>query len=219
MGPVYLVSFLTPGLLATCTDADHNPRTSFLPSMACTVLGGGWGDLINFSNIHLRALALEKIPGEIHRAKAQGLSLEVWLLTHVQASWLIILASFWGSRKSPAFENLLLLFPSHSSRRSQRTTPQLLGKDRSPLLRAGGHAHQHGDTQTHDAGQAKEFSLCAWRKYSDRAAAAAAAGLLFLLFHVLLPIHSGNPIPDFPTCLNKFQKKSGSQIVFLAKSI
>lgn len=124
MGPVYLVSFLTPGLLATCTDADHNPRTSFLPSMACTVLGGGWGDLINFSNIHLRALALEKIPGEIHRAKAQGLSLEVWLLTHVQASWLIILASFWGSRKSPAFENLLLLFPSHSSRRSQRTTPQ-----------------------------------------------------------------------------------------------
>lgn len=101
-GTVYLVSGLTLGPLAAGTDADPTRGTGFLPSVVRSGPRVFANSLIDFSNIRLLALALEKLKGALagqRRAASGGLAPH----THVQAVWLIFFASFRRKRSVSSF--------------------------------------------------------------------------------------------------------------------
>lgn len=112
------MSGLTPGPLEASTDADPTLGTRFHPSVVRSGPRVFANNLIDFCNIHMLSLALEKLNGRLvgQRAEASG---ELAPLTHPDC-----LTDYHGFFPEEA-ESLWLLkiycfnFPASMSRRSQ----------------------------------------------------------------------------------------------------
>lgn len=116
-GTLYLVG-LTPGLLEAGTDADPTPRTRCHPSIVLTGLHVFANNLIDFCNIHMLVLVLEKLKRRLvgQRAEASG-----GLTPHTHSHCLTDYHGFFPEEA----ESLRLLkiycfnFPASMSRRHQ----------------------------------------------------------------------------------------------------
>lgn len=99
-GAVYLVSGLTPGPLEARTDADPTLGTGFHPSVVRDGPLVFANNLIDFSNVHVLALALEKLKERLlgQRAEASG-----GLAPHTCPDLLTLLASFRGKQRVSGF--------------------------------------------------------------------------------------------------------------------